>query len=706
MPFTVKASFKGETRRVSFPETSFPAYEQVCHELYRLFPLSSTFRLDRLLFVPDSMTSARIMLAKEVSTEEEYSAAIAPHLARLGPNPMLTFNVTEDRPRKLPTVPTFSIPGSSEYDMSVDRPSTAQSSRPSSGAFTPMHVAPNPISCAGIPPPPIIYSTPQAPLEQLWSQYTSPSTHYASSRAHGVSPASASCCSVAQGKHQVKEMLDKFRVDLDRIVATSFAGSTGLETPKPSESREQRIAYCAACHKLCQGAHATCKRCNVVKCVACSAKPDHTFCMLSPGGHEMTMHGASSANGPPAPMPSVHTPRVVVHSPVVHDGVICDKCNKTIEGVRRKCLDCQDYDLCTDCMTNGAAEEHNPFHEFFDIEIPGRVIVHQVMSVPERSPRPTATAESQSSAPAPSNVHNASCNFCLNRIHGDRYKCIACPDFDACTSCHSRVKTEHPGHAFAKLATPGDVIITHQATCDLCDSKIRGDRFKCVDCPDFDACASCFEITPEQHPGHAFVKVAKPEDYIIFPPGAEFVKVWRVRNGGDADWPASTALVFVAGSPLGATNKAIPVGAVKAGSEVELATDELKAPDAPGRYLGYWRLKDGKDNIFGATFWIEVVVQEMSLGSDSAHGMSSSSLVIMPQAAPVHERTGSEESVRSPVTAPSRPSSESGFDSSSLSVISGDSDDELWEDSRAQAPVTGEGMEYVVLYDEASSEDD
>ena len=37
---------------------------------------------------------------------------------------------------------------------------------------------------------------------------------------------------------------------------------------------------------------------------------------------------------------------------------------------------------------------------------------------------------------------------------------------------------------------------------------------KCLDCPDFDTCASCFRIMTEQHPGHGFVRVADPADLI------------------------------------------------------------------------------------------------------------------------------------------------------------------------------------------------
>ena len=81
-----------------------------------------------------------------------------------------------------------------------------------------------------------------------------------------------------------------------------------------------------------------------------------------------------------------------------------------------------DYDLCTPCMTT-VSEVHNPFHEFFEINEPGRVIVHTVLTGNgERESQGTPTAR----APAPeatqeSVAHSANCNLCDSRIRGDRY---------------------------------------------------------------------------------------------------------------------------------------------------------------------------------------------------------------------------------------------------------------------------------------------
>ena len=108
--------------------------------------------------------------------------------------------------------------------------------------------------------------------------------------------------------------------------------------------------------------------------------------------------------------------------PVIHQGVRCDACGATIEGVRHKCLDCPgmsiifwnllrsdictDYDLCTPCISYGALERHDTNHQFLDLNEPTRVVVH------------TLYQNDGNAAPA---IHNATCDLCDSLIHGDRY---------------------------------------------------------------------------------------------------------------------------------------------------------------------------------------------------------------------------------------------------------------------------------------------
>jgi len=66
-----------------------------------------------------------------------------------------------------------------------------------------------------------------------------------------------------------------------------------------------------------------------------------------------------------------------------------------------------------------------------------------------------------------------------------------------------------------------------------------------------------------------------------FPPGAEFVKSWRILNSGELDWPGTTALVFAAGESLAKDgsedHQPVKIGAVAAGKSVDVWSAELKA---------------------------------------------------------------------------------------------------------------------------------
>jgi next to BRCA1 gene 1 protein len=74
-----------------------------------------------------------------------------------------------------------------------------------------------------------------------------------------------------------------------------------------------------------------------------------------------------------------------------------------------------------------------------------------------------------------------------------------------------------------------------------------------------------------------FVDDVTVPDGQVFPPGAEFVKCWRLLNNSDCDWPENTELVFLAGDPL--SDSPLPpvlIGQVVAGAEFEVWTGELK----------------------------------------------------------------------------------------------------------------------------------
>lgn len=101
-----------------------------------------------------------------------------------------------------------------------------------------------------------------------------------------------------------------------------------------------------------------------------------------------------------------------------------------IRVIRYSLIHVLDYDLCTACMESGALEQHNPFHEFFDIDIPGRVYVHTLLGsdrgrnrqqVPSTD-HPQGIRQRPSVTPVDPPVrHSATCNLCDSGIVGERY---------------------------------------------------------------------------------------------------------------------------------------------------------------------------------------------------------------------------------------------------------------------------------------------
>lgn len=69
------------------------------------------------------------------------------------------------------------------------------------------------------------------------------------------------------------------------------------------------------------------------------------------------------------------------------------------------------------------------------------------------------------------------------------------------------------------------------------------------------------------------------QDGQVFPPGAEFVKSWIMRNDGETAWPEETTLRYVAGDRMapreGATMR-VPIGSVLPGADAELVGGEMK----------------------------------------------------------------------------------------------------------------------------------
>jgi Zinc finger, ZZ type len=62
-----------------------------------------------------------------------------------------------------------------------------------------------------------------------------------------------------------------------------------------------------------------------------------------------------------------------------------------------------------------------------------------------------------------------------------------------------------------RRAASAAATVEHHALCDHCHAVIRGARYKCLTCADFDLCACCETVPGVHHADHLLVKILRPD---------------------------------------------------------------------------------------------------------------------------------------------------------------------------------------------------
>ena len=71
------------------------------------------------------------------------------------------------------------------------------------------------------------------------------------------------------------------------------------------------------------------------------------------------------------------------------------------------------------------------------------------------------------------------------------------------------------GQKSPQVEQPGEGEVHPGVVCDGCEGAIKGPRFKCMMCPDYDLCQIC--EGKGIHSDHNMVKIMKPGDFPSFP---------------------------------------------------------------------------------------------------------------------------------------------------------------------------------------------
>jgi ribosomal protein S18 acetylase RimI-like enzyme/predicted amidophosphoribosyltransferase len=160
---------------------------------------------------------------------------------------------------------------------------------------------------------------------------------------------------------------------------------------------------------------------------------------------------------------------LAVNSKLYHPNVVCDLCDQFISGIRYKCLNCFNYDVCEKCLEQQVLPIQISANKFLSQTIPGHNEQHLFTAITQPLDKPFIQLIGKD-FPLPvmyeaiaveysleNNYHHSDhlCDNCDGEIYGIRYHCANCEDFDLCSKCHTNSQSAHStNHAFVLVIQP------------------------------------------------------------------------------------------------------------------------------------------------------------------------------------------------------------------------------------------------------------
>lgn len=103
-------------------------------------------------------------------------------------------------------------------------------------------------------------------------------------------------------------------------------------------------------------------------------------------------------------------------------------------------------------------------------------------------------------------------------------------------------------------------------------------------------------------------------DGSVFLPGQEFIKTWRITNGGSCTWTMLYKYSYYSGNPMGAHQENRLITEVQPGQAVDISV-LFTAPGKAGEFESAWMMQDEAGNFFGmglnadAPFYVKIRVE-------------------------------------------------------------------------------------------------
>ena len=204
------------------------------------------------------------------------------------------------------------------------------------------------------------------------------------------------------------------------------------------------------------------------------------------------------------------------------------------------------------------------------------------------------------------------CNTAMNCLKGDRYRCIVCDDYDLCAQCEALPTSHHdPSHVMLKMKVPYDVKALDSLLHDK--GKAITNKESCdkkLDGPVEDLVSKMeLQLNLISIPLLALYIGDTIKDGSQMEANTIFIQSWRFRNIGATPWPAGVHICFDGGANMLSD-------CISANSIVEkveplgeaVFSIEMKSPSTESRYVSNFRLTTAEGKKFGSKVWCDIVV--------------------------------------------------------------------------------------------------